>query len=63
MEVGKQKIHERQLDSKIDMVLGDSEKMPFVDDSFDAITVAFGIRNFENFDQNNNTKQSLQVST
>ena len=59
LEVGKQKIHERQLDSKIDMVLGDSEKMPFVDDSFDAITVAFGIRNFENLESG--LKEILRV--
>ena len=29
------------------MILGDSENMPFEDNSFDAITVAFGVRNFE----------------
>ena len=33
------------------MVLGDSEKMPFTDNSFDAITVAFGVRNFENLEK------------
>ena len=33
------------------MVLGDGEKLPFEDDSFDAITVAFGVRNFENLEQ------------
>jgi demethylmenaquinone methyltransferase / 2-methoxy-6-polyprenyl-1,4-benzoquinol methylase len=51
LEVGKKKITHKQLDHKIKMVLGDSEKMPFDDNSFDAITVAFGIRNFENLDQ------------
>ncbi|MGB5417285.1 class I SAM-dependent methyltransferase, partial [Algibacter sp.] len=35
------------LETKIDMILGDSENMPFDDNSFDAITVAFGVRNFE----------------
>ncbi len=29
------------------MILGDSENMPFEDNAFDAITVAFGVRNFE----------------
>jgi demethylmenaquinone methyltransferase/2-methoxy-6-polyprenyl-1,4-benzoquinol methylase len=33
------------------MVLGDSENMPFEDNSFDAITVAFGVRNFETLDK------------
>lgn len=51
LEVGKKKIAQKQLDHKIEMVLGDSEKMPFEDNAFDAITVAFGIRNFENLEQ------------
>lgn len=51
LEVGRKKIAERKLDSKIDMVLGDSENIPFEDNSFDAITVAFGVRNFENFEK------------
>jgi demethylmenaquinone methyltransferase/2-methoxy-6-polyprenyl-1,4-benzoquinol methylase len=33
------------------MLLGDSENMPFADNSFDAITVAFGVRNFENLEK------------
>ena len=33
------------------MILGDSEKMPFKDNSFDAITVAFGVRNFEHLEK------------
>jgi demethylmenaquinone methyltransferase/2-methoxy-6-polyprenyl-1,4-benzoquinol methylase len=51
LEVGKKKIAQKQLGHKIEMVLGDSEKMPFDDNAFDAITVAFGIRNFENLEQ------------
>ena len=50
LEVGKQKIAHKNLSHKIDMVLGDSEKIPFEDNYFDAITVAFGIRNFENLE-------------
>jgi len=50
LEVGKQKVAQRKLSDKIEMVLGDSEKIPFEDNSFDAITVAFGIRNFENLE-------------
>ncbi|MUV02646.1 bifunctional demethylmenaquinone methyltransferase/2-methoxy-6-polyprenyl-1,4-benzoquinol methylase UbiE [Flavobacterium rakeshii] len=51
LEVGRKKIAERKLDIKIDMVLGDSENIPFEDNSFDAITVAFGVRNFENLEK------------
>jgi len=38
------------LDNKIDMIIGDSEELPFEDGTFDAITVAFGVRNFENLE-------------
>ena len=41
------------------MVLGDSENMPFEDDSFDAITVAFGVRNFETLE--NGLKEIYRV--
>ncbi len=47
LEVGKQKIEKKGLSDKIEMVLADSESMPFKDNTFDAITVAFGVRNFE----------------
>ncbi|MDO6492997.1 MAG: bifunctional demethylmenaquinone methyltransferase/2-methoxy-6-polyprenyl-1,4-benzoquinol methylase UbiE [Cellulophaga sp.] len=51
LEVGKQKVAAKNLDSTIDMIIGDSENLPFDDNSFDAITVAFGVRNFENLDK------------
>ena len=51
LEVGRSKITKRNLSETIEMVLGDSEELPFEDNSFDAITVAFGIRNFENLEQ------------
>ena len=50
LEVGKQKINAKNLNKKIEMVLGDSEKIPYDNDFFDAVTVAFGIRNFENLE-------------
>ncbi|TXG38681.1 bifunctional demethylmenaquinone methyltransferase/2-methoxy-6-polyprenyl-1,4-benzoquinol methylase UbiE [Seonamhaeicola maritimus] len=50
LEVGKEKIKKKGLESKIEMVLGDSENMPFDNNTFDAITVAFGVRNFENLE-------------
>lgn len=51
LEVGRKKIAERKLDNKIQMVLGDSENLPFEDNHFDAITVAFGVRNFETLEK------------
>lgn len=51
LAVGRKKINEKNLSSKIDMVLGDSENLPFEDLTFDAITVAFGVRNFENLEK------------
>jgi len=59
LEIGKQKINKKGLSSKIEMVLGDSENMPFEDNTFDAITVAFGVRNFENL--KNGLKEILRV--
>lgn len=51
LEVGRQKITNKNLDGIISMVIGDSEDLPFEDNTFDAITVAFGVRNFENLEK------------
>jgi demethylmenaquinone methyltransferase/2-methoxy-6-polyprenyl-1,4-benzoquinol methylase len=51
LEVGRKKITEKKLSNKIEMILGDAEEMPFEDNSFDAITVAFGVRNFETLEK------------
>jgi demethylmenaquinone methyltransferase / 2-methoxy-6-polyprenyl-1,4-benzoquinol methylase len=51
LEVGRQKINRKKLSDTIEMVVGDSENLPFDDDTFDAITVAFGVRNFENLEK------------
>lgn len=48
LEVGRKKIKSKSLDGVIKMVIGDSEDLPFEDNTFDAITVAFGVRNFMN---------------
>lgn len=50
LDVGRQKILKKELHETIDMVVGDSENLPFDDNAFDAITVAFGVRNFENLE-------------
>ncbi|WBX73377.1 bifunctional demethylmenaquinone methyltransferase/2-methoxy-6-polyprenyl-1,4-benzoquinol methylase UbiE [Tenacibaculum pacificus] len=51
LEVGKYKIAKANLTDKIEMIVGDSENMPFENNTFDAITVSFGVRNFENLDK------------
>ena len=51
LNIGKQKIENKGLTGKIEMVLGDSENIPFDDNYFEAITVSFGVRNFENLDK------------
>ena len=51
LEVGRKKIANQNLSNAIEMVVGDSENLPFEDNSFDAITVAFGVRNFENLEK------------
>lgn len=51
LEVGKKKILDKKLESKIQMVLGDGEQIPYADNYFDVITIAYGVRNFENLDK------------
>lgn len=51
LEVGRKKIAAKGLSDKIKMVQANSEALPFEDNSFDAITVAFGVRNFENLEK------------
>jgi demethylmenaquinone methyltransferase/2-methoxy-6-polyprenyl-1,4-benzoquinol methylase len=51
LEVGKKKIQDKNLSDTIEMVLGDSENIPYPDNYFDAITVSFGIRNFETLEK------------
>ena len=50
LEMGRLKVKKKQLDAKIEMLLGDSEALHFDDHTFDAVTIAFGVRNFENLD-------------
>ena len=50
LEVGKKKLAKRGLDDRIEMQLGDSEGLQFEDNKFDAVIVAFGVRNFENLE-------------
>jgi demethylmenaquinone methyltransferase / 2-methoxy-6-polyprenyl-1,4-benzoquinol methylase len=50
LQVGRQKIHALGLQKHIELLKGDSETIFFNDSSFDAVTVAFGVRNFENLE-------------
>lgn len=47
LEVGREKIENRGLDKIIRLQVGDSEAIDFADEYFDAVTVAFGVRNYE----------------
>lgn len=51
LEIGKAKIAKQGLDNQIDLRLGDAAALPFESQFFDAVTVAFGVRNFENLQQ------------
>lgn len=51
LEIGKAKVAKRNLEHQIELCLGDAAALPFEDNSFDAVTVAFGVRNFENLDK------------
>jgi demethylmenaquinone methyltransferase / 2-methoxy-6-polyprenyl-1,4-benzoquinol methylase len=51
LEHGRQKVEKQKLKHKIELQAGDSEAIKFPNNTFDAITVAFGVRNFENLQQ------------
>ncbi len=48
LNIAQQKIIKRNVANKFEVKLGDSEKLPFNANEFDAVTVAYGVRNFEN---------------
>ncbi|MEM6764628.1 MAG: bifunctional demethylmenaquinone methyltransferase/2-methoxy-6-polyprenyl-1,4-benzoquinol methylase UbiE [Bacteroidota bacterium] len=48
LAVGREKISKKGLDKRIELIEGDSENLPFPDNHVDAVTVGFGVRNFEN---------------
>lgn len=51
LDIAKQKIAKRNLGHKFEVKLGDSETLPFEANEFDAVTVAYGVRNFENLEK------------
>ena len=48
LNVGIEKVKKQNLQEKISMMKGDAENLPFEDNKFDAVSVGFGVRNFEN---------------
>ena len=59
LSVGREKVIRLGLNNLIEFIKGDSEDMPFTIGQFDAITVAFGVRNFENLE--NGLKEFFRV--
>ncbi len=51
LEVGRKKIQKKKLGDRIEFVKADSENLPFADNTFDAATVGFGVRNFEHLEK------------
>lgn len=51
LDVAEQKIAKRGLSDRFEVKLGDSEQLPFAAGEFDAVTVAYGVRNFEHLEK------------
>jgi demethylmenaquinone methyltransferase/2-methoxy-6-polyprenyl-1,4-benzoquinol methylase len=51
VNVGLKKVEKKGLSKRINLQVGDSEKINFQDNTFDGITVGFGVRNFENLEK------------
>ena len=51
LDLGTKKVRSMDFAQKVEMVVGDCENLKFEDNAFDAITVAFGVRNFENLNK------------
>ncbi|MCY7349148.1 MAG: bifunctional demethylmenaquinone methyltransferase/2-methoxy-6-polyprenyl-1,4-benzoquinol methylase UbiE [Cytophagaceae bacterium] len=51
LAIGREKVKKLGMDSVIELRKGDSERLPFSDNSFDAVIVSFGVRNFENLEK------------
>ncbi|MBA3648199.1 MAG: bifunctional demethylmenaquinone methyltransferase/2-methoxy-6-polyprenyl-1,4-benzoquinol methylase UbiE [Chitinophagales bacterium] len=59
LDLGRKKIKSHKLERVISLLQADCEMLPFADNSFDAVTVAFGVRNFENL--NTGLKEIFRV--
>lgn len=50
LEIGRQKVKQEHLEQRIKLMTADAKALPFEDNHFDAVTVAFGVRNFEHLE-------------
>ncbi len=48
LDIGRKKVKQQDLSEVVELIDGDAENLPFENNTFDAVTVAFGVRNFEN---------------
>ncbi len=48
LQIGDEKINRKQLSDRIELKFADCAQLPFPDNTFDAVTCAYGVRNFEN---------------
>ncbi|MBQ3739005.1 MAG: bifunctional demethylmenaquinone methyltransferase/2-methoxy-6-polyprenyl-1,4-benzoquinol methylase UbiE [Bacteroidales bacterium] len=51
LEIGQEKVKQQKLENQIVLRFGDAATLPFEDGTFDVVTVAFGVRNFEDLDK------------
>jgi demethylmenaquinone methyltransferase / 2-methoxy-6-polyprenyl-1,4-benzoquinol methylase len=51
LEKGREKVSARQMDERVELQYGDSEAIHFPDNRFDAVTVAFGVRNYQHLEK------------
>ena len=51
LQQGRNKVADRKLQERIELLKADSTDLPFAEASFDAVTVAFGVRNFEDLEK------------
>lgn len=59
LEIGKEKVEKERLGDRISFSMSSAESLDFQDDTFDAVTVAFGVRNFS--DREQGLKETLRV--
>ena len=59
LKIGQKKINNLKLENRVKLVSGDAENLVFENESFDAITIGFGVRNFENL--NKGLNESFRV--
>ncbi|MEL0183880.1 MAG: bifunctional demethylmenaquinone methyltransferase/2-methoxy-6-polyprenyl-1,4-benzoquinol methylase UbiE [Bacteroidota bacterium] len=59
LEVGRKKIELKKLKERITLISGDAENLKFNDNSFDLVTIGFGVRNFQNLEKG--LKESFRV--